>query len=140
MSYYEEIDEQIRLGRTPPVKGQTYTTDEVYNKLALADSPFLTVVWDGTRRPVQTGHMSRVDIAKWIETCASKARWRYLRTTHEWIPLFDLSDWIDNPTTICEIMKQPDPFLLDDAESRLVVHPKGFPIKAARRPGRTVLA
>ena len=66
------------------IRQQVYSIEEV-RYLDLLDSPFLMVYIPGLGWvPIQTSHMTVEE-----ETSAlAGTRWKYQRTTHEWIPLF----------------------------------------------------
>lgn len=87
--YYEALAEAKASGRTiEPRPGTVYTTQQVLNELILADSPSLSVVWNGRTHPVQHSHLSAQDTESWLDNGAADRLWRYERTTHEWIPVF----------------------------------------------------
>lgn len=89
--YNDTIDAEVAAGRREPVKGQTYSTLEIFNDLALADSPFLQVPWNGKNHNIQTAHMSCEMQVAWAATAAANARWEYVQTTREWCPIFVLA-------------------------------------------------
>lgn len=73
-----------------PRRGNTYTLTEVMKKLDLDDQPFLLVQFDSEKCPIQLSHFDYEEllaIPEWEQT-----RWVYIRTTHEWIPLFECVD------------------------------------------------
>lgn len=68
-----------------PVMHSVYTAREVY-ELELLDSPFLRFCVGGSMAVIQTTHLTEeqlLSVPGFADT-----RWRYQRTTHEWIPLF----------------------------------------------------
>ncbi len=69
-----------------PVRNVVYTAAEVY-ALELDDSPSLGFRWRDRQACVQTSHVTDVQLLS-VPGFAD-TRWRYLRTTHEWIPVFE---------------------------------------------------
>lgn len=89
MSYYgQEYDNQIAAGRIEPRAGSVYTTEQIFNGLALPDSPFLQIVWNKRTHNVQTAHMGHEATKKWLDAVAGDRKWRYTHTTKEWCPIF----------------------------------------------------
>ena len=87
-SYHEVIAERVADGCVEPRRGTVYTTRDIFNELALADTPSLQIVWNGRTHPVQTSHLSDANIVSWLDAGAGNRLWRYERTTSEWIPVF----------------------------------------------------
>ena len=77
-----------------PTPHKTYTFEQVCN-LDLLDSPCLLV--DGVS-PVQNSHFILEDLLD--DEAWRNSRWVYLRTTSEWIPVFELID--GNPSDLCQ--------------------------------------
>lgn len=127
MSFYgygDAIQEQLDAGRYEPKRGVTYTTAQVYNELALADSPCLLVPWNGRNHNVQTGHVGPEAREAWLSTTpAGEARWQYLNTTHEWVPVFVLCE--GNPQEFLDAERWIDPHA--PPSGSLWITPKGFP-------------
>ncbi len=72
--------------RKYPVKFSVYTMKQIDTELALRDSPFLYFFDSkGETQVIQTSHSSE-DLSNYAEW--SELRFKYLRETEEWIPLF----------------------------------------------------
>jgi hypothetical protein len=69
-----------------PVPGQIYTLAIIEMALELRDSPSLCVLIDGREWPIQNSHLTVEQLLSVPGLGAT--RWRYSRTTHEWIPCF----------------------------------------------------
>ncbi len=67
-----------------PVRNQIYTLHEIY-KLDLKDSPCLEFrTKDGKAEPIQYVHLNEEELLNLL----GNTQWKYVRTTHEWIPIF----------------------------------------------------
>jgi hypothetical protein len=83
-----------------PVSGKVYTLKQIDTELALRDSPFLYFFnSDGEKKVVQTSH-SNEDLSNFAEW--SELRFKYLRETEEWIPLFFVVE--DDNAKILELL------------------------------------
>lgn len=113
-----------------PRAGQTFTTAQVCAMAAngiLRDSPFFNVQIDGVWQVVQTSHCLYADLIRlpgWRD-----ATWRFIRETHEWIPIFHLASgdvlaMVDHETDLGVLAKLGD----------LWVTPKGLPRKQWATP------
>lgn len=71
-----------------PRLNQVYTTAQI-DELDLDDSPALIIVHEGRKGAIQDAHIS-ISLGK-IPGLAD-LKWRYSRTTNEWIPIFHLVD------------------------------------------------
>lgn len=98
-----------------PVRDQIYTLEEILNSLKLPDSPSLLI--DEQNNCIQSSHVTEEELLG--VPGISDTRWRYERTTHEWIPLFR---YVDDMciTHFCEIQAT------HDGNGKWVT-PKGYP-------------
>lgn len=124
-SYFSVIAEQVKLGKVEPEKGEIYTTLQLVNGLALADSAFFNFTHNDIHSTVQTSHMTVEQQVEWATGIAKDARWEYLYTTNEWCPIFQLLKGMD-ASTFCDLEPEIDGWgvVLDDS---LWAVPKGFP-------------
>jgi len=105
-----------------PVRGQVYSSEDVLTKLRLDDSPFFMFVHEGKRCVVQHSHVTDEQLLEQPQGFRHLT-WKYLRTTEEWIPIFDAVDnasvykCVDIEPTINAVFDD-DPFW---------VTPKGLP-------------
>jgi hypothetical protein len=89
----------------------------------LLDSPFFRFCVDGAIQVIQTCHLTDEELLS-VPGFAG-TRWRYERTTEEWIPLFRAVD--DTEILACvDIEPDVSPF---SRSGELWVTPKGFPRK-----------
>lgn len=72
-----------------PVKQQVYTYQEIVKDLYLRDTPFLLVFINDTEQVIQTAYVHPDELLK-NEKWANST-WRYIRETHEWIPIFKIT-------------------------------------------------
>ncbi len=87
-----------------PIRQMNYTTEQI-SKLDLLDSPFLMVYISGIGWiPIQTGHLTA---EQEVEAFAD-IEWKYMRTTHEWIPLFYAVDSEHILKNLVSIVKEED--------------------------------
>lgn len=103
-----------------PMVGITYLIEEILH-FNLSDQPCLMVWLDEYDEwyPVQISHITNEELIKvdgW-----SKMRWKYSRTTHEWIPVFHLTSTCNRDLLdLVEVAHHPD-------EEHPTVSPKGHP-------------
>lgn len=95
-----------------PVQGRVYTFAEV-SKLDLLDSPSLCL-WLSFEHPTR----GNVDVDTCIQTAGvpddgmllvpgmSESKWRYIRTTSEWIPIFRFVG--ENPANLVDVQLDSD--------------------------------
>lgn len=109
-----------RIIAAPPRMGVVYTASQVF-ALDLLDSPSFGFWVDGHQAVIQTAHTSIEELLSVPGFAATK--WRYLRTTHEWIPVFQA---VDNGAVIACMDIEPSihPF---DEPGTFWVTPKGLP-------------
>lgn len=101
-----------------PVPGRVYTLREAF-ALELPDSPHLGFNREGRRHCVQDSHLTEEQTL----AALGDTRWRYLRTTYEWIPVFEYAD--DRPiTAFVDIEADRSP---SANRGDLWVTPRGFP-------------
>jgi len=112
-----------------PVSRNVYTLNQIVNELDLKDSPSLSFIAPNingvkVESVVQTSHMLLEDLLK--VPGFGETKWRYIRTTSEWIPLFDhvgsepMSEFLDMEEYI-------DPYLNFGDEPAIFSVPKGYP-------------
>lgn len=111
----DSVANQTPHNTTNPVRNQNYTLHEILNSLRLPDSPFLLI--DEQNNCIQSSHITQEELLQ--VPGISGTRWRYVRTTHEWIPLFRYVDdrCISN---FCDIQAT------HDGNGKWVT-PKGYP-------------
>lgn len=80
-----------------PRSGQVYTLAEI-TKLYLRDQPFLQFFHNGELCVIQGASLSEEELCA-SNPEAAKTKWRYVRETEEWIPLFRYSDENELPIT-----------------------------------------
>jgi hypothetical protein len=107
-----------------PKPQQTYTLREIWEELALLDSPSLQTpvrLPDGgiDRSPIQDAHL-RVEELLSVPGMA-ESRWTYQYTTKEWIPVFHFVGEPEDAAKLVDI----EPFI--DAPGEHWLTPKGFP-------------
>lgn len=73
-----------------PRQGAIYSLQQVLHVLALDDCPHLGFTHKGRHAVIQTSHVGDEDLLK-IPGFA-KSCWKYIRTTNEWIPVFEFAD------------------------------------------------
>lgn len=105
-----------------PKQGAIYTAKQILQVLDLLDTPFFRFRYNNEIQVIQSTHCGEgalLEVPGFAES-----RWRYERTTDEWIPLFmldedqDITEWVDmEPNT--------SPFV--DNNRVMFVTPKGFP-------------
>lgn len=104
-----------------PKQGAIYTAKQILEELNLKDSPFFRFHFNNEIQVIQTSHCSEEEL---LEVPGfAESRWRYERTTSEWIPLFmldvdqDITEWVD---------MEPDnsPFVKNNRS--MFVTPKGL--------------
>ena len=106
-----------------PVKGSTYNLVEVFD-LSLLDSPSLSFLYNGHQCVIQDSHVTVEEVLSVPGLAATE--WRYVRTTSEWIPVFEAIN--DDAVIAClDIEPEIDPYAEPDARERFWVTPKGFP-------------
>jgi hypothetical protein len=107
--------------RKSPRAGELYTLEEITKVLYLRDSPALMMELDGKEGCVQNSHLSDEEILS--VPGFAKTWWRFVRETHEWIPVFQ---WADSTDPREVVVVEP---LKDDPNRYLWIVPKGFPRK-----------
>lgn len=107
-----------------PIPGATYTLRRIDNELMLDDSPHLILVIKGRRAVIQNSHFAEHlgDLPVWESTA-----WRYIRTTHEWIPVFHAVD----DAAVLELVDFVEYEDIVDGPTWWVT-PKGFPREVPR--------
>ena len=73
-----------------PRPGQVYSSEEIIKDLSLRDSPFFKFMFGNHSVVIQTSHMTDEQLLS-VEGFAS-VRWKYIRETSEWIPIFHAVD------------------------------------------------
>lgn len=103
-----------------PVMHAVYTAAELH-KLDLLDSPCLRFSYRNGLAVIQNCHLTEEELLS-VPSFAD-TRWRYIRTTHEWIPVFHAVD--DDAVIACmDIERDRSPYSDDGS---WWVTPKGFP-------------
>lgn len=106
--------------RRYPVPYNIYTLEEI-TTLNLKDSPALIV---HNRNGVQDSHITEEELLS--VPGIKQTKWKYIRTTHEWIPIFTYAS--EEPW---ETYFDSEPYRSDfkQSENDLWITPKGFPRK-----------
>jgi hypothetical protein len=73
-----------------PRVGQVYSSEEILRNLDLRDTPFFMFMFNDHRVVIQTSHMTDSEVLS-VEKF-SDVRWKYIRETSEWIPIFHAVD------------------------------------------------
>lgn len=123
-SYFAVINEKVKQGRCEPEKGAVYTTRQILADLALADTPHFNLNTRFGPSSVQTSHMSEEQQLEWANGAAKGILWQYIRTTHEWCPIFRMIGTTD-ASQFCDV-EEAIGFDGRVEEGAWVV-PKGFP-------------
>ena len=107
-----------------PVIGRVYTLAEIY-RLSLRDSPSLGFSYLGKPGVIQDSHVTREDM---LARCPQLAetRWRYLRETYEWIPVFEYASEDDSLLACLDLEPSLHGFTGED-EGVWWATPKGSP-------------
>jgi hypothetical protein len=114
------IEPQVR--RYPQI-GQNYTLEQIVRELRLRDCPALMVQLNAKMSCVQDSHLSEQELLS--VPGFAQTKWRYVRETHEWIPVFHWADATD-PLTFFDVEPSND-----DPDRYDWVTPKGFPREQA---------
>lgn len=105
-----------------PISGVVYTLRDLL-QLNLRDSPSLQIHWQGKVGDIQDAHVTEEQLLS--VPGLAETQWRFIRTTHEWIPIFhavevedvlkcvDIEPYIDK----YELLRNPGWWIT----------PKGFP-------------
>lgn len=112
------------MNRNYPKPGVVYTLAQIHNELSLDDSPSLMIRVGLKSGPVQNAHLTDEQLLSVPGMAGSE--WRYLRTTHEWIPCFEYAGSADLKTFF-DIEPLKDHYDPVRAARYLWVTPKGFP-------------
>ena len=92
--------------RKYPKPFEVYTFREICEDLILRDSPHLMFYdTEGERDVIQTSHMTEEDMLS-VEGFAD-SKWKYIRETDEWIPIFMYAGDVDIFTFV---MKTEEPY------------------------------
>ena len=67
-----------------PIPGQHYSLEQVF-QLELLDSPSLMCCIEGEPSVIQDSHCTSDEL---VASPLGGTQWRYVRTTSEWVPLF----------------------------------------------------
>lgn len=112
---------------TRPIQQNIYTMAEIDNQLTLRDSPFLRVhCGEGMERvAIQTSHME-VRLSELSPEWA-ESKWRYIRETDEWIPLFTFAGTLEEQAALVDAYEVPVEKRLFKDEREFMVTPKGHP-------------
>jgi hypothetical protein len=102
-----------------PQVGELYTLEQIVRELYLRDSPALMVELNAKMSCVQDSHLTDTELLS--VPGFAKTKWRYVRETSEWIPVFHWADPTD-PKTFLDVEPSKD-----DRDRYHWVTPKGFP-------------
>jgi hypothetical protein len=104
-----------------PRRGVVYTLRQILEDLDLDDGPSLGFNSEFGHAVIQNSHVTDAQLLS-VPGLAD-TRWRYVRTTHEWIPVFEATD--DAAVCACvDVSKDYDELMQCDD---IWVTPKGFP-------------
>lgn len=104
-----------------PVKGSVYTLAQVFD-LNLLDSPSLGFSYSGRQCVIQDSHVTVEELLTVPDLALTE--WRYVRTTNEWIPVFEA---VKNDAVIACVDIEPEFDPHEETSERFWVTPKGFP-------------
>jgi hypothetical protein len=110
----------MNTGRKYPIPYNIYTLEQV-TKLDLKDSPALIV---HNRSAVQDSHVTEEELLS--VPGIKQTKWKYIRTTHEWIPIFTYAS--EEPWQTY-FDSEPYQSSFKKYEDDLWITPKGFPRK-----------
>lgn len=104
-----------------PVRQTQYTVEEIEKYLNLKDTPFLRFMHHGLITNIQTGHLPvpLYEIPGWKDLS-----FRYIRTTDEWIPLFN---FVGEDAQILALLDIEEGKQIFDNEFYYWATPKGYP-------------
>lgn len=108
-----------------PVPQVVYTAAQIYRELHLMDSPALVVRHGELEGTMQDSHIADIEHVLANPSFAN-SKWRYQRTTHEWIPIFTYVPEEGKPVT--EFLDLEECTEYDDTKCWWVT-PVGFPAK-----------
>jgi hypothetical protein len=114
---------QVQIQKVYPQRGHVYTLHEVEKVLDLDDSAHLGIVYQGKRTVIQTSHLTAdqlLSVPGFKDTF-----WRYLYTTHEWIPVFEYD--VDENRPITDFVDVEQWLEQDGPTEGWWCTPKGFP-------------
>lgn len=110
--------------RQYPVRGLVYSAKQIETDLKLDDSAHYMFLLDKRRGVIQNSHLSVADLLS-VPGMAD-TRWRYLRTTNEWIPLFEYAGEHDALRAVLDLEHGKD-FITGKDDGHWWATPKGFP-------------
>jgi len=101
-----------------PESGKIYTLHQILTQLTLKDKPCLTFFHCGASCVIQDNHATDLlALPKW-----SESTWRFIRTTHESVPVFQF--WLTPELPITDLVDIEDDKYYHDS---YWVTPKGMP-------------
>jgi hypothetical protein len=104
--------------RNYPRGGEVYTLEQITRELYLRDSPALMVQLNAKMSCVQNSHLTDNELLS--VPGFAQTKWRYIRETDEWIPVFHWADAAD-PCKFLDV--EP---LNDEPDRYDWITPKGF--------------
>lgn len=107
------------MSQNRPSRGHEYNFVEICN-LDLDDDPYLGFTHEGKRGVVQTTHVDNSDLLE--APGFANTKWRYIRTTSEWIPVFESVD-VESLLKCVDIEPSTD----IHSDPHWWVTPKGYP-------------
>lgn len=112
------------MDRKYPVRGLVYTAKQIENDLRLEDSPHYMFLLDRRRGVIQNSHLTAAEFLS-VPGMAD-TRWRYLRTTNEYIPLFEYAGEVQSLRDVLHVEPGLD-FITGEDDGHWWATPKGFP-------------
>lgn len=109
--------------RIHPRAGQTYSLRQIAETLYLRDSPSLGFTHEGRDGVIQDSHLTEEEML--TVPGFADSQWRFVRETHEWIPIFRYAG--SQPITDFIEIEQAVDYWTGRKEDAWWAVPKGFP-------------
>ncbi len=120
------------MSRVCPRSGQVYTLNEI-SGLYLRDSACLRGFIGEQHVTIQNSHLTEEEFL--AVPGAAESRWRYVRETDEWIPVFEFVGPENGIAQFCDISFSFDwKTMAYKREDHLFVTPKGHPCRQYEEP------
>lgn len=106
-----------------PERNKIYSYKEIVEILSLEDAPYLRMFIDDSYQSVQDSHVSEeemLSIEGWPES-----QWRYMHTTHEWVPIFNYVG--EDFKHLVDVEDYIDPYPDSEFKESKWITPKNFP-------------
>lgn len=110
-----------------PLRNQVYSYKQIAKELELRDSPFLCFYYQNKEGVIQTSHLTEEQlesVSGMLDT-----QWKYIRETHEWIPIFNYTGPIESLLAVIDLEPYDDKTFPERNDTTWWATPKGFPRK-----------